>query len=185
MILNIRKKSDTQSPGETVYVELGGSVFVPSIDRTVKVLEFAPYGMRNPATGEVQVFKTDNEEYINPAVELEIYNGKKALYQTTLLKVDSGRPNMPEDYVISFGGYWGTRFTGLQVAKDPGVWIVYLGFIMLCVGPPIAFFGSHKKLWVRIQSRGSETVVLVAGSANRNRIGFERVFNKVVAEISV
>jgi cytochrome c biogenesis protein len=185
VILNIRKKSDTQSPGETVYVELGGSVFVPSIDRTVKVLEFAPYGMRNPATGEVQVFKTDNEEYINPAVELEIYNGKKALYQTTLLKVDSGRPNMPEDYVISFGGYWGTRFTGLQVAKDPGVWVVYIGFIMLCVGPPIAFFGSHKKLWVRIQSRGSETVVLVAGSANRNRIGFERVFNKVVAEISV
>ncbi|HUI45898.1 MAG TPA: cytochrome c biogenesis protein ResB [Nitrospirota bacterium] len=185
VILNIRKKSDTQSPGETVDVEPGGSVFVPSINRTVKVLGFAPYGMRNTATGEVQLFKTDTDEYINPAVALEIYNGKKALYRTTILKIDSGgQMNMPEDYVISYGGYWGKRYTGLQVTKDPGVWVVYTGFIMLCFGPLIAFFGSHKKLWVRIQSRGSETIVLVAGSANRNRIGFERVFNKVVAEIS-
>ncbi len=184
VILNIRKKSSTQSPGETVEVELGGSVFVPSIDRTVKVLGFEPFGMRNPATGEVQFFKTDNDEYINPGVELEIYNGEKALYRTTILKTDSGQPNMPEDYIISYGGYWGTRYTGLQVTKDPGVWVVYPGFIMICVGPLVVFFGSHKKLWVRIQSRGSNTIVLVAGSANRNRIGFERTFNKVVAEIS-
>ncbi len=184
VILNIRKKSDTQSPGETVEVELGGSVFVPSIDRTVKVLGFEPFGMRTSANGEVQFFKTDNNEYINPGVELEIYNGEKALYRTVILKTDSGQPNMPEDYIISYGGYWGTRYTGLQVTKDPGVWVVYPGFVMICVGPLIVFFGSHKKLWVRIQSRGSKTIVLVAGSANRNRIGFERTFNKVVAEIS-
>ncbi len=184
VILNIRKKNDTQSPGETVYVDLGGSVFVPSIDRSVKVLGFSPFGMRNPQTGEVQFIRTDNEEYINPGVQLEVYKGEKPLYKTIILKTDSGRPDMPEDYVISYGGYWGTRYTGLQVTKDPGVWIVYAGFIMLCFGPLIAFFGSHKKLWVRLQSRGNETVVLVAGSANRNRIGFEREFNKVVAEIS-
>jgi cytochrome c biogenesis protein len=184
VILNIRKKNDTQSPGDTVAIDMGESAFIPSIDRTIKVLSFQPYAKRNPSTGEVQFFESESEEYINPAVVLEIYNGKKPVYRTIILKTDPAGPNMPEDYVISYRGYWGTRYTGLQVTKDPGVWVVYTGFIMLCIGPPIAFFGSHKKLWVRIQNRGSETVVLVAGSANRNRIGFERKFNRVATEIS-
>jgi cytochrome c biogenesis protein len=64
------------------------------------------------------------------------------------------------------------------------VWVVYTGFIMLCIGPLIAFFGSHKKLWVRIQDRKGQAVVLVAGSANRNRAGFEREFDRIVEEIS-
>ena len=91
---------------------------------------------------------------------------------------------MPEDYLISYRGYHGTRYTGLQVTKDPGVWVVYTGFIMLCIGPLIAFFGSHRKLWVRIQERKGQAVIQVAGLANRNRIGFEREFNRIVEEIS-
>lgn len=183
-VLNIRKKNDLQSAGTTVGIELGASQYVPSIDRTIKVAGFAPYGMRNPSTGEVQFFHTDNDEYVNPAAALEVYQGKKLAYQTIVLKTDPGQPNMPEDYVISYRGYTGTRYTGLQVTKDPGVWVVYTGFIMLCIGPLIAFFGSHKKLWVRIQERKGKAVILVAGSANRNRIGFEREFNKIVEEIS-
>ena len=153
VILNIRKKNDLQSAGETVAIELGASLYVPSIDRTIKASGFAPYALRNPSTGEVQFFRTDNEEYVNPAAALEVYQGKKLVYQTVVLKTDPGKPLMPEDYVISFRGYHGTRYTGLQVTKDPGVWVVYTGFIMLCIGPLIAFFGSHRKLWVRIQER--------------------------------
>jgi cytochrome c biogenesis protein len=100
------------------------------------------------------------------------------------MKVDSSEPSMPENYRISYVDYWGARYTGLQVTKDPGVWIVYAGFIMLCVGPPIAFFGSHRKLWVRIQDRKGQTAVLVGGSSNRNRLAFEREFNSIVEAIA-
>ena len=161
----------------------GASLFIPSIDRTIKVLGFEPFGMRNPSTGQVQYY-IDRQEFINPAVEIEVYKGQKALYRTTILKTDSGEPSMPEDYVISYRGYVGARYTGLQVTKDPGVWVVYTGFIMLCIGPPIAFFGSHRKLWVRIQNRNGQAIILVAGTANRNRIGFEREFNRIAENIS-
>jgi cytochrome c biogenesis protein len=185
-ILNIRKKSDLQSAGETVSVDPGASVYVSSIDRTIKVLGFAPYGMRNPSTGQVQFFQTENEEFINPTVDLEVEPGRggKPIFRTYLMKTDPGQPYMPEDYVISYRGYVGARYTGLQVTKDPGVWVVYTGFIMLCIGPLIAFFGSHKKLWIRVRDSRGKAVVLVAGSANRNRIGFEREFNRLVEEIS-
>jgi cytochrome c biogenesis protein len=186
VVLKVRKKSDPSS-GEAVVVDPGASAYVASIDRTIKVVGFEPYGVRNPMTGEIAAYHTENNEYINPTVGIEIYRGHgggKPLYQTTIMKTDSAQPLMPEDYVISYGGYVGARYTGLQVTKDPGVWVVYAGFIMLCVGPPIAFFGSHRKLWVRIQDRKGQAAVLVAGSANRNRVGFEREFNRIVEDLS-
>ena len=186
IILNIRPKANPEAVGETVVVEPGGTVYVPSIDRTIRALGFMPYGMRNPTTGQVQYYRTENQEYVNPTVELEVLQGRgtKSMFRTAVMKIDPTGPFLPENYQITYVGYWGTRYTGLQVTKDPGVWVVYTGFILLCVGPLIAFFGSHKKLWIRVQDRKGQAVVLVAGTANRNRLGFEREFNAVVDEIS-
>jgi len=184
IILNIRSKSNPIGPAEQVAVDPGGSLYVKSIDRTIKVKGFAPYGKRNPATGQVQFYHTDNEEFINPTVLIEVYKGKGLVFQSYLMKTDTIQPVMPENYIISYGKYFGSRYTGLQVTKDPGVWVVYTGFILLCIGPLIAFFGSHKKLWIRIQDRKGQAVITVAGTANRNRLGFEREFNALVDEIS-
>jgi len=183
IVLYIRPNNST-SQGEMVSVDPGGTVYVKSIDRTIKALGIEPYAMRNPSTGQVQFFRSENDEFINPAVGLEIYNGKKLVFNTIVMKTDPMPPAMPENYSISYGGYWGARYTGLQVTKDPGVWVVYTGFILLCIGPLIAFFGSHKKLWVWVQDRKGQKVILVAGTANRNRLGFEREFNTLVEEIS-
>lgn len=184
IVLNVRPKAAPVSAAETVAIDPGASVYVASIDRTIKALGFAPYGIRNPATGEVQFYQTENEEFVNPTIEIEVYKGKQPVFKTFLLKADTQEPVMPEDYVISYRDYWGARYTGLQVTKDPGVWVVYTGFILLCIGPLIAFFGSHRKLWIRIQDRKGQAAVLVAGSANRNRLGFEREFNALVDEVS-
>lgn len=183
IVLNIRSKTDS-GPGETVILDPGQSVYVGSIDRSIKVLGIAAFGVRDQATGEVNFFRSRNDELVNPAVEIEVAKSGRPLYKTTLLKVDQGEPYMPENYIISYADYWGARYTGLQVTKDPGVWIVYAGFILLCIGPLIAFFGSHKKLWVRLQERKGQVFAMAAGTANRNRMGFEREFNELVGEIS-
>jgi cytochrome c biogenesis protein len=182
VVLNIGKKNNPGA-GETVVLDPGARVYVPSIDRTIRVIGLEPFGMRDSATGKVMFYQARNNEFINPAVGIEVLRGSKPVFRTEVLKVDSGEPYMPEDYVIRYVDYWGARYTGLQVTKDPGVWVVYTGFILLCVGPVIAFFGSHRKLWVRIQDRKGQTVVTVAGTANRNRLAFEREFNRIVEEL--
>lgn len=184
ILLHVRPKNGPQSSGETVSVDPGGSVYVKSIDRTIMAQGIEAHGVRNPSTGEVQFYRSENEELINPAVGIEVFKGQRPVFRTIVMKTDPMPPSMPEDYVISYGGYWGARYTGLQVTKDPGVWVVYAGFILLCIGPLIAFFGSHKKVWVRIQDRKGQAVITVAGTANRNRLGFEREFNELVDEIS-
>lgn len=183
IVLNVNQKNSA-GPGETIVVDPGSSVYVKSIDRTIKAVGLAPFGMRDPATGQVQYYQSRNEELINPTVELEVYRGKSLAFRTQVMKVDSSEPSMPENYRISYIDYWGARYTGLQVTKDPGVWIVYTGFILLCIGPLIAFFGSHRKLWVRIQDRKGQASVLVGGSSNRNRLAFEREFNDIVEAIA-
>jgi cytochrome c biogenesis protein len=73
--------------------------------------------------------------------------------------------------------------TGLQVAKDPGVWPVYIGCIMMLLGLVVAFFLSHKRLWVYIYEEEDRTRILVAGSSNKNKVGFENMFNRFVEKL--
>ena len=73
--------------------------------------------------------------------------------------------------------------TGLQVAKDPGVWPVYIGFMVMLLGLIVAFFLSHKRLWVYIYEEDNETKVLVSGSANKNKAGFEAMFDTLTEKL--
>ena len=69
--------------------------------------------------------------------------------------------------------------TGLQVAKDPGVWWVYIGFGLMLFGLYVAFFMSHRRFWLLLRPTGNKTEVLLSGSANKNRAGFESSFEQL------
>lgn len=73
--------------------------------------------------------------------------------------------------------------TGLQVAKDPGVWLVYLGCFLMLVGLYVAFFMSHKRIWVTLIKDGSTVKVTLYGTSNKNRIGFDATFDKLADKI--
>ncbi len=64
-------------------------------------------------------------------------------------------------------------YTGLQVVKDPGVWVVYSGFMVMIVGIIITFFMSHQRLCVDVSRKGNKSRVMVAGTANKNKLGME------------
>ena len=63
-------------------------------------------------------------------------------------------------------------YTGLQVSKDPGVWVVWLGCLLMVVGIFIAFFMSHKRIWV-IVSKGHARMY---GNASKNQAAFQMQF---------
>jgi cytochrome c biogenesis protein len=64
-------------------------------------------------------------------------------------------------------------YTGLQVNRDPGVWVVYSGFILMIVGCYITFFMSHQQICVELVRSGKKTEIIVAGTANKNKTGME------------
>ncbi|MCR4310334.1 MAG: cytochrome c biogenesis protein ResB [Deltaproteobacteria bacterium] len=81
---------------------------------------------------------------------------------------------------FSFGGLDSKMFTGLQVARDPGVNVVWLGCALMIIGITMAFFLSHQRVWVRLaQGQDGRVEVVLAGSASRNRLAFEKRFAKI------
>lgn len=73
--------------------------------------------------------------------------------------------------------------SGLQATKDPGVWLVYSGCLLMLVGLYIAFFLSHRKIYVFIQEDGQASRILFAGEANKNKVGFEAKLFELIEEL--
>ena len=69
-------------------------------------------------------------------------------------------------------------FTGLQVTRDPGVWVVYSGFVVMIIGCLMTFFMSHQQVMVDVAGKGRRCTVTVAGAANKNKLGMQ---NKIKA----
>jgi cytochrome c biogenesis protein len=70
-------------------------------------------------------------------------------------------------------------YTGLQVAKDPGVEIVWLGCLLMVIGIYVAFFMSHRRIWVRIQ----HGTVTIGGNASKNQGSFQHTFDGLVDKL--
>ncbi|MFC1798970.1 cytochrome c biogenesis protein ResB [Thermodesulfobacteriota bacterium] len=74
-------------------------------------------------------------------------------------------------------------YTGLQVTKDPGVWIVYLGFILMIAGCFVTFFMSHQRFCVEIVPKGETSDVTVAGFANKNVLGMQQKVKRMADKL--
>jgi len=81
-------------------------------------------------------------------------------------------------FSFSVMGWDQLQFTGLQVKKDPGVWVVWAGCFLLVAGSLVAFFLSHRRLWATIAPDGGKTAIFLGGSAHRNQPAFALFFER-------
>jgi cytochrome c biogenesis protein len=88
------------------------------------------------------------------------------------------------DMAAAVSEYTPRYYTGLQVTKDPGVWVVYSGFILLIVGCYITFFMSHQRLCIDIVKKGKKSSVMVAGTANKNKLGVPNRLKKISEKLA-
>ena len=81
--------------------------------------------------------------------------------------------------VFHYKGAQERMYTGLQVAKDPGVWVVWLGCLLMVVGIYVAFLMSHRRIWVRVENG----TVTVGGNASKNQAGFQLFMERLVTKL--
>ena len=76
-------------------------------------------------------------------------------------------------------------YSGLQVKYDPGVWFIWVGCTLMVVGFFIAFYFSHRKVWLRLSpTDNNRTRVEVAASTNKNRPGLARLVTRLADNLS-
>ena len=120
-----------------------------------------------------------------PALQMVIEKPGRPASDLWILQGQPDRDRGRNDsLVFSFGGLTAKMYTGLQVAKDPGVNVVWLGCLLLTAGMMVSFFLSHRRIWIRLaEGPHGKVEVTAAGSANRNRPAFEKTFASVLAEV--
>lgn len=75
-------------------------------------------------------------------------------------------------------------YTGLQVARDPGVPVVWAGCLLLVLGTLCAFSLSHQCLWLVIRPVGEGSEVQLGATAHRNRPALNQRFAQLCNDIA-
>ncbi len=70
-------------------------------------------------------------------------------------------------------------YTGLQVTRDPGVWLVYTGFVLMIAGCFVTFYLSHQQVCIVIETLKKNSRVTFAGITNRNKLAMKNTVEKI------
>jgi cytochrome c biogenesis protein len=113
-------------------------------------------------------------------VQLELYSadGGNQVAQQVL---DQGKAASVQDLSVTFERE--SQFTGLSIARDPGVLLVWLGAALLFVGFVIRFLVPHKRVWAQITPRARAGAVLAIASLGSREAALGTEFESLVNDI--
>ncbi|MBL0225941.1 MAG: cytochrome c biogenesis protein ResB [Geobacteraceae bacterium] len=130
------------------------------------------------STEEVRQFMPG---FTGPAARVEVtFKGKAPQTFIVLKNYPEMNAQRGDELTFNYEGTNARMFTGLQVAKDPGVEIVWVGCTLMCIGLYIAFFMSHKRVWV-IVSKGHARMY---ANANKNHAAFSMQFDDLADKLT-
>lgn len=158
-------KDRTSGKSETINLPLNEVLPIPGTDDQIRISDFQ-----------------DNLMGFGPALGIVIgKQGKQPNGSWVLAEKPDFHGNRIQNYQIRVRNLSKINYTGLQVKRDPGVWVVYLGFTLMLLGIGLTFYSSHNKVWACIETdeKNKRTVVAVAGRTSRNPQGFNEKFDEL------
>jgi cytochrome c biogenesis protein len=183
--ITLRLTPTDGSQAQEVTIKRGGSGTLADGTR-IDFVDFQPDFTIGPGG------KPDSQsgDYNNPAAILQVTTptGEQKTVYAFAMELPSGAP-----VGAPFGGYK-YRLADfekvplqhvLSIQKDPGKIPFYLGSTLLILTLCAVFFFSHQRVWARVEERvdGRGSDVILGGNTNRNKLGFEDRFNKLVGSI--
>ena len=155
--------SRTGTMGEPIVIPEGLGTFTP--------MHFANnYTFRGHAVGDT----------VLAVLEVE---GKAPLQLALPIKFASFDRMRGGAVAVTIGDFEHRYYTGLQVTKDPGVWLVYAGFVLLIIGCYITFFMSHRGYMVEVAPVKKGATVTLYGNANKNKLGMEMAIRRLTEKL--
>lgn len=160
-------------PGQRVA--LGDSGDELQLDRFVSDFTMDPQG---------RVFSRSDQPN-NPAAQVLISAAGTEPYRQWVFARHAGLHEKKDaPYTIRFVNFYPAYYTGLQVTRDPGVLVVWVGCAIMLAGIYLAFFLSHRHIWLSIEEKdGGGYEIVCAGTSTKNRVDFTADFETLCETI--
>ncbi|AKX95042.1 cytochrome c biogenesis protein CcsB [Moorella thermoacetica] len=115
---------------------------------------------------------------VNPRVGYILMQGTRvANYSVTRL----GEPvSLGDGLEVTFTGY--RQYTGLKIAHDPGIPVVYTGAALLLLGLFLVFYMRRRQIWALAIPADGGCHVSLAGAAPRSQARLETDIKELLAE---
>ncbi len=171
-----RVREGNAEPLGEITTKVGAS-FSLEEGRTAKVVAFYPDFIvteQGPANR--------SQALNNPAAFLEVYNGEQKEFTTwTFAQFPEFQHDFSKEnpYRFYLAGMKAPEFTGLQIARNPGIPVIYAGFILLVLGLALNFYLPPRRLWAAVKEG-----TLYLGGLGREPREFEPDFEEIVEELN-
>jgi cytochrome c biogenesis protein len=175
------KEKDSDKVLATADLEWDKEQVFDTLGLTLKMTDFvADFGFNST---EKKVY-SKTVEHANPAIKLSIQEGKTLqatpwifYHYPDLFDIKGSK------YQFELVGYKPKKFTGLQITKDPGVKIVWVGSTMIVVGITLSSLIYHRRVWAKVISNDQGVVVYMGGNTHKSQIDFQKEFRKITEQV--
>ncbi len=169
----------TFEPITTWEGKVGDTYSVPGTGKQITVTRFIPdFGMDE----NMQPTSRSNDPN-NPAIEIyETTNGQTTghgwVFANISLKDLPMKQNISFDYAItSLDQAWISVF---QVVKDPGLPVVYVGFVLIIFGLITTLWLEYKRIWIRIIPQKNKVLVQSFAASNRRATDIKKELVNII-----
>jgi cytochrome c biogenesis protein len=177
-----KKKND---PSFLRKFELGVGEKAPLGEENIEitVLNFIP----DFIIGENNEIATRSLDPNNPAAHIEGWQEGKKIFSSWIFAKfpDFGRmhSDVETDLSFEFKDLKAAQYSGIQMAKDPGVNLIWVGCTLLMLGLFVAFFWPTREIKIILEEIQNNTDVTAGGIATKNREDFQSEFDNIMESL--
>ncbi|MFA9454852.1 MAG: cytochrome c biogenesis protein ResB, partial [Candidatus Aminicenantaceae bacterium] len=98
---------------------------------------------------------------------------------------DFGQMHSDKEHEFSFlfQNLDSTQYSGIEMARDPGVNFIWLGCILLTLGLFVAFFWPPSEIRVALETEQDRIQVTAGGIATKNKYAFQTEFDTIMEDL--
>jgi cytochrome c biogenesis protein len=178
--VTVKKKSDPAF-ARTVQLNVGERAAVDDKDVSqISVRRFVP----DFVIGEGSQIETRSQEPNNPAAEVDGWKGEEKVFSGWIFlnypdfeQMHSGKPT---DLSFVLKSYRGSEYSVLEAARDPGVWLIWAGCLLVSAGFLLAFYWLPREIRVVLEEGRDRTDVTAGGHASKSRENFQAEFEDIM-----
>lgn len=174
-------KGESAKEGSLVEAKKGEPFQLPDGDGAAMITEIQPDFMRLGPAAKIQIQPSSGE----PVLFWVFF--KHDLIEKMMPGFFEKSPRLNsrafKPYSFRMEDVENKYYTGLQVNRDPGVPLVWIGCIAMICGFFTALFLYHRRIWVRVSENHGKLRVSVTGRSNRNPAGLERELERITEKL--